>query len=714
MPKMPGPSGDRIQPLAKAYDRPDAFHEQLGLKGHSMTMARVWGFLTGWEVEVFRKPVDHWKGSLAWPPDVFAMCCAILKRSGAYASLREISPRGGGRPANEPDLKKMAMGWQEWLERAPWRKDLPDSNVPEIAPTCDEISKCLPEIELIWEKIWECRYVPVSQVVGSASLLGDLVKMVALSDEVSQGCGLPLRGHPGEKGRYRLILEGWSRLEPTEYGSSLCTDLIHPTAARVLPKMHVPRAGLTLRSLSHHLAFCEADEVQPRWFMIPGARGDVANKDAINLLLLPWPYKITPSQIRRSEVGADSSQQAGKGPLYFTCKLDNSGSAVADLVDDLCEKAKNVLGSLDGVILPELALTVDDYRMVRERVLARSLLLVAGVGCDATAERPGESYVCADVPLSRHHAVHFRQAKHHRWRLDGTQIKTYGLGALDPAETFWEDIEIGERKLLFLVLRPWLVTSVLICEDLARHDPVGELLRGVGPHLVIALLMDGPQLPQRWPGRYATVLADDPGSSIITISSLGMVGLSRPNPTGAPSRVVALWKDADGQTTDLAVPEGSDALALTLSVKYATEVTADARDDAGTAAYPVLTGVHPITRDPELRRRAVTPRRGSEKEDDNVRFLSPHEAAALARLVQQDVNKGAPALFGEFTGEARYIAREVWRRKTQKPTDAEMDKLREKPEDYADLPADRHRDTAKEIERWWETNREKPRPAREP
>jgi len=53
------------------------------------------------------------------------------------------------------------------------------------------------------------------------------------------------------------------------------------------------------------------------------------------------------------------------------------------------------------------------------------------------------------------------------------------------------------------------VLTVLICEDLARLDPVNDLVRAVGPNLVMSLLMDGPQLTTRWPARYATVLADD-------------------------------------------------------------------------------------------------------------------------------------------------------------------------------------------------------------
>ena len=42
-------------------------------------------------------------------------------------------------------------------------------------------------------------------------------------------------------------------------------------------------------------------------------------------------------------------------------------------------------------------------------------------------------------------------------------------------------------------------------------DEVAELIRDVGPTLVVTILLDGPQLATRWTARYAGVLADDPG-----------------------------------------------------------------------------------------------------------------------------------------------------------------------------------------------------------
>jgi hypothetical protein len=57
------------------------------------------------------------------------------------------------------------------------------------------------------------------------------------------------------------------------------------------------------------------------------------------------------------------------------------------------------------------------------------------------------------------------------------------------------------------------------CEDLASLDEWAELVRSAGPSLVVALLLDGPQLAARWPCRYSSVLVDDPGSAVLHIEA---------------------------------------------------------------------------------------------------------------------------------------------------------------------------------------------------
>lgn len=149
------------------------------------------------------------------------------------------------------------------------------------------------------------------------------------------------------------------------------------------------------------------------------------------------------------------------------------------------------------------------------------------------------------------------------------------------------------RSLAFIAMRPWLTIAALVCEDLARQDPMADLVRSVGPNLVLALLMDAPQTVARWPARYATVLADDPGSSVLTVTSIGMAKLSRPTNCELKPRVVALWKDARSRTPiEIEMPEGTSAVVLNLTEERINEFTADGRDDDAASGYPVLSGVH--------------------------------------------------------------------------------------------------------------------------
>jgi len=711
-----------IKDLQKAYISPN---DELIGKSRAMSMAHVWCFLTGWIPEELGGAdfkTEEWDACLEWPPDVFALSAAVLKRSGAYTSVLGIQPSGSIASQHREALKKEAAEWRAWLEQpmAPQRGGQAGAKlkVPSLLAGS-------------WNKIWGCRYAPLCQVSGCQELLEALIDCVVLADEASSGSGLPLRWDPKDDA-VKHLRKGWKLLEPGQHGSSLCSERIYPGAARVLPKMHTPASGQTLRSFTHHLGYCETDEVQPRWFVVPGARGDVENTDHINLLVVPWPEECLPAQFSRSDKsgavgGNDADQQKHQSaqilepdksgtsdddsylPGYFSYKVRERGPAAADEIEALCEKASELLGSLDGVVMPELALTPDDYRAVRMRVLSKGLMLVTGVG-RSEAGSPSANLVCVDLPLSKHHAVHFQQGKHHRWLLDASQIGNYGIGGpLDRETSYWEDIEIADRRLMFLVLRPWLVTSVLICEDLARHDPVGELLRTVGPNLVIALLMDGPQLEQRWSSRYAAALADDPGCSVLSLSSLGMVRLSRRDAKTPPSRAVALWKDArDGIARELTVPEGVSALALTISVEYGTEVSADGRVEKETAAFPKLTGFHAVSPPKEQDRAKPdkVPDFHQQEDDTARRFLSPHDAATLARLVQQDHNTDPmPPGLGELTGEALAIAKEIWRQKTGDPSDKMMDGKRRTPREYTDLPTVEQSETAAEIIKWAKTNK---------
>jgi hypothetical protein len=112
--------------------------------------------------------------------------------------------------------------------------------------------------------------------------------------------------------------------------------------------------------------------------------------------------------------------------------------------------------------------------------------------------------------------------------------------------------------------------------------------------MVIAVLMDGPQWERRWPGRYATVLADDPGSAVLTLTSLGLVRRSV-MPGEAEPRNIALWKEPDGQAQELKLPSGALALLLSLRLGWQETWTLDGRSDGGASVAVSLAGARGVT-----------------------------------------------------------------------------------------------------------------------
>jgi hypothetical protein len=143
----------------------------------------------------------------------------------------------------------------------------------------------------------------------------------------------------------------------------------------------------------------------------------------------------------------------------------------------------------------------------------------------------------------------------------------------------------------------WSVTT-LICEDLARNDPARPIVEAIGPNLVISLLMDGHQTINRWSAKYANVLAEDPGSSVLSITSLGLINRINntiDNPSSINTRysnnekngsqrdnnkshAIALWTD-DKATTMINLKDKADAVLISISEHPVTDFTHDGRAD---------------------------------------------------------------------------------------------------------------------------------------
>ena len=517
----------------------------------------------------------------SWPPDAFGLTAVLLLESGAYLSVVSQWPLKG--PVQDGFLECAPAEWSDKLEGLGknWRSSKAwqssgGSPVPE-------------EIVHWWRVIRSNGHLPLEEISENKAVACALLQICAAADEASYSVGL------GEEGD-AFGIEAEGELAPyRRAGSTLCKQ-IDPSKLRVLPKGHTPQTGITLRSLSLYLALQTDFDVTPLWFT---AKGEEAH--SLSLLLIPWPTRVTPRQfVPAKPSGGRLLNMSEKNFGFFTYR-STPDPRTLERFCGIYRAAVELTGHIDGVVLPELALDESEYEPIRDWVTAQKSFLIAGVGAAGETLEAGKNRVTIEVPtgkveeMGKGHRIKAFQNKHHRWRLDRSQIVQYGLGGqLDPERHWWEHINAEARHLTFISLQSWLSVCALICEDLARQEPVARLVRAVGPNLVIALLMDGPQITSRWPARYATVLADDPGSSVLTFTSIGMCEFSRP--AGKPaSRTVALWKDAlSGETREIDLPVGAEGLVLNLVRRLHKEWTADGRSDGGQAGYPALAGVHPV------------------------------------------------------------------------------------------------------------------------
>lgn len=519
----------------------------------SMNGDRVDGGATIGEFLTFLAPRVWREGDAApvWPPDMFGAVASVLRRSGAYTRLvAQWPPRGKDDLAEWTEsISRQAKKWVDAIERG--------------EPTPRGITSW-------WKSLRGHADQELCKAPENRRLCETLLQLLAVSDEACRDIGMPATAHLRKK-IHRMAREQLFR-EPSTLASG-----IHPSRLRVLPKRRVPRAGLSMRSLSHHLALCPPSEVTPYWQF-----NEPRDRHEMDLLLVPWPERVSDREfvpLPKTTVGL----AAGYGHFAYSPRRDkDSADLLASRVEKLIRKAGN---DLLAVVFPELSLTEEEFTAVRTVTTRNRLILVAGI-VQAPGETPSivRNVVRTVIPSadSTAHYTKVEQSKHHRWQLDPGQIRRYKLKLSDEnVGAWWEAISVDRREISFHSLRDDLTFCTLICEDLARPDPVGEIVRAVGPDLVIALLMDGEQLPFRWGARHAGVLSEDPGSAVLTLTSEGMARLSSESPT-APL-TIALWRD----------PTRSEALPIQLkphhhgvllklksqSPNNGIQVTADGRVD---------------------------------------------------------------------------------------------------------------------------------------
>lgn len=553
--------------------------------------------------------VDH--TLFRWPPDLFAATACILKDSGAY--IQCTRPRDYS--AIEFDLDTWRLKSKQVSEE--WRQinvDRHDATPPEY------VCQLLDKIAEMADRDLTVLTIPDKNNIHWIPF----VKLMCISDQACRGVGntpLPFKDDSSDNNDNIFLSMSMTALveqmqEFTKPGgnlaqfapSTLCKR-IDKARAVVLPKMRTSQRGATIRSLSLYLALLTGSDLEPHWhqpdqLVLPSQScpSGIKNSETTsvrvsdlieasgpyNFILLPWPFHIIDSQF--SPIACPRNDLGHRPPpghgLFEYSPLSGISNDINGFIKELITEAKRRVGYVHGIVLPEMALTREDFEQVFNEKNHTDLEVVA---CGVYEPSPQAGGLAKNYTIVRTRAKDGKgfaftvQEKHHRWALDPAQVKMYGLASvLKPTQTWWEGIELPRRSLNFFSLDAMAAYSVLVCEDLARPDPVADAIRAIGPNFVICLLMDGPQLASRWSGRYATVLADDPGSSVLTLSSLGMVERSRlRDRIQHPSRIVALWREPGEAPIELELESSSSGLLLTMYPSHNKEYTLDGRDDDG-------------------------------------------------------------------------------------------------------------------------------------
>jgi hypothetical protein len=506
-------------------------------------------------------PVSLWRTAagasisdelLDWPPDLFALTDLVLQRSEAYRFA--LSPPTG---ANWPPdrlgdwasaVTDAGRRWSAWIEDH-------DEPFPELLSAQWDVFRAAAESPL------ECLTDAQEWRVCEA-----LLTVHAIADEACAGLGVALTATDGYGATYRA--RGRELL--ARKGS---LSRVPVARLRVLPKVRTAPNGTSSRTLSRYVGLHDPG-VETRWHKIGVRPGSQPQAERATMLLLPWPLRVRESDFRPVNGSVRSLTNEPFGYFEFA----PSKALDLELVERMLIASLDEVDHVDIALLPESAVSHSEIPELAA-VLARYQVGILIAGVRGPADQPGQ------LPRNWVHLgistgdgwLQIRQAKHHRWSLDEGQIQQYHLGgALHPHIRWWEAMDVPRRSIQFLEGDNGVTLASLVCEDLAQIDEVAQVMRSVGPTIVITPLLDGPQLSSRWAARYASVLADDPGSAVLTLTSYGMARRSRPNGSD-PSPVIALWRDPVHGTREIPLEPGAQGVLLTANGDLTVRRSGDGR-----------------------------------------------------------------------------------------------------------------------------------------
>jgi hypothetical protein len=479
---------------------------------------------------------------LGWPADVFALSAVILDRTEAYRFVVSPPPAHHWPPGPADWSTVVRSAGRSWAERM---------EPPEL-------------VKNEWRMLRRALDTRLDDI-ASGRAWRTCVALLTLHAVADEACAGVATAEPDDDG---VVLRARMRELLARTGSIARID---PNYLRVLPKYRTAPGGITSRSISRYASLAPSRVAYSVQRVTMGRPGE----EQLKALLLPWPMRMADTDFRPL---AASVRERDTEPFgYF--RYSPAEPFDVSLVDRLLTSAFEHVDRVDIVIAPESSVPREVLPQLEALLAERGVpMLIAGL-----RDRPDPASGLA--PNWVHFGAsldgkwwHYRQDKHHRWSLDRSQIEQYHLtDVLDPRVRWWEAMDIQRRSLQIIEHGNGQTIASLVCEDLAQLDDSAQLLQAVGPTLVIALLLDGPQLASRWTGRYASVLADDPGSAVLTLTTRGMATSSW-RTSHKPSTAVASWRDsAHRRPQEINLEPGAQGLLLRLDTGRSLRRAADGR-----------------------------------------------------------------------------------------------------------------------------------------
>lgn len=542
------------------------------------------------------------------PTDVFAGVGILIEYSGIYHRLKPAELSTENTTAGQKIIRHLATQNNK-KPRPITAGDIIESG-PKYWVTLGKAwrgnSSFYGPVSLLWNEIIKERLqsvVSLEKRPAELTWLKAALALFAICDEACEGLGYVDGNwidfafqHSQSKPKAEIIDKNHpSHLRSTAKDGSMCV-LADENVVCVMPKSRTPMVGCTLRAMSHNLALLPPPHKASAFWYRPPLKLE-KNTKPLNILLVPFPYQIDARDFTAIEMEGSYAPEFDRWGEFELRQSWLQKAKVPSLIEELLEAGTTKGTTVEGVVFPEFSLDWRTYSDLVETLRKPNYksvrFLISGSSEDGTdGDVKKGNFVLTtmfydDPKGGERVAVTSARGKHHRWRLNGSQVESYCLDNVLDANTFWwENIDLTERRISSTVFRESSVFTTLICEDLARSEPVHSVLQSIGPNLVFVLLMDGPQLKDRWAARNATGLAEDPGSSVLTFTCRALLHRQSERVDGyPPNYTIALWKDDSQRIREIKCEPGLDAVIVTLSAARAKETTLDGRANSDAWAW---------------------------------------------------------------------------------------------------------------------------------